>query len=60
MRQEQEEKKPCGAPLNSDKTDEPTANIFESETDGFPGQVFDYKFRPSVSELDVRFKVQND
>jgi len=54
-------KKPqCGAPLKSDKTDEPTAKILETETDGFPGQMFDCKFRPSMSELDMKFKVQND
>lgn len=53
------EKQP-GALLNSDKTDETTAKILESSPDGFPGQMFVCKFRLTVSELDMRFKVQND
>jgi len=44
------EKQP-GAHLNSDKTDEPTAKIFESSPDGFPGQMFVCKFRPIWHEV---------
>lgn len=34
----------------------PTAMIFERENDSFLRQVFGCKFRPSMSELDMRFK----